>query len=80
MGRFVVVYFDDIQIFRPSWVGFLGYVVSKDGLSVDESKVELSRIGPSQLMFMKFGVFTCILLPLFYSKFQYYYGPYGPDN
>ncbi|CAL9070963.1 unnamed protein product, partial [Musa textilis] len=78
IGRFVVVYFDDIlvysrneeehishleqvfnvlreqklyakmekcEFFSPTIV-FLGYVISKDGISVDQSKVEAMKTWP----------------------------------
>jgi hypothetical protein len=43
--------------FMTDSVLFLGYVVSKDGLAVDESKVAAFAIGLSLLHYMKYVVF-----------------------
>ncbi|KAK9227018.1 hypothetical protein WN943_012067 [Citrus x changshan-huyou] len=40
IGRFVVVYFDDVLVFLTDSLVFLGYVVSKNGIKMDPSKVE----------------------------------------
>ena len=39
-------------IFLTEKVLFLGYLVSKDGISVDQSKVMLLEIGPSQPLYL----------------------------
>lgn len=103
MGRFVVVYFDDILIFSSSpaehedhlrqvlqvlrneklfaaqhkcefavsQVLFLGYIVSDQGLSVDNSKIEAVRSWPTPTTVSKVRSFHG--LASFYRRFVYHF-------